>query len=206
MFPAHLHLKKVCGIVWCCTDTAEQTEESTKPMRSVGHPLLDQIGPGPFPAVQSLFDGLYVPGLQWYWRADNFTELSDGAIARHVEHGSKIPTMHSTMHLYPVNGAPQRVGKTDTAYSFREALLVEVIVGVDPDPVNAEKITAWSKDYWEALHPFSAGGAYINFMMEEGQDRVQATYRDNYDRLAAIKKKYDPKNFFRVNQNIRPSK
>jgi hypothetical protein len=206
MFPAHLPLKKVCGIVWCCTGTAEQTEESTKPMRSVGHPLLDQIGPAPFPAVQSLFNGLYVPGLQWYWRADNFTELSDGAIARHVEHGSKIPTMHSTMHLYPVNGAPQRVGKTDTAYSFREALLVEVIVGVDPDPVNAQKITAWSKDYWEALHPFSAGGAYINFMMEEGQDRVQATYRDNYDRLAAIKKKYDPKNFFRVNQNIRPSK
>jgi FAD/FMN-containing dehydrogenase len=81
-----------------------------------------------------------------------------------------------------------------------------VIVDVDSDPVNAQKITAWSKDYWEALHPFSAGGAYINFMMEEGQDRVQATYRDNYDRLARIKKKYDPKNFFRVNQNIRPSK
>jgi len=205
MFPAHLHLKKVCGIVWCCTGTAEQTEESTKPMRSVGHPLLDQIGPAPFPAVQSLFDGLYVPGLQWYWRADNFTELSDEAIVRHVEHGSKIPTIHSTMHLYPVNGAPQRVGKTDTAYSFREALFAEVIVGVDPDPVNAQKVTAWCKAYWEALHPFSAGGAYVNFMMEEGQDRVQATYRDNYDRLVAIKKKYDPKNFFRVNQNIRPN-
>ena len=109
------------------------------------------------------------------------------------------------MHLYPVNGAPQRVGKTDTAYSFREALFAEVIVGVDPDPVNAQKVTAWCKAYWEALHPFSAGGAYVNFMMEEGQDRVQATYRDNYDRLAAIKKKYDPKNFFRVNQNIRPN-
>jgi FAD/FMN-containing dehydrogenase len=205
MFPADLHLKKVCGIVWCCTGTSEQTAESTKAMRSVGHPVLDQIGPAPFPAVQSLFDGLYAPGLQWYWRADNFTELSDEAIARHVEHGSKIPTMYSTMHLYPVNGAPQRVGKTDTAYSFREALLAEVIVGVDPDPANAQKITAWCKEYWEALHPFSAGGAYVNFMMEEGQDRVQATYRDNYQRLARIKKKYDPKNFFRVNQNIRPS-
>ena len=204
MFPAHLHLKKVCGIVWCCTGTSEQTEESTKPMRSVGHSLLDQIEPAPFPVAQSLFDALYVPGLQWYWRADNFAELSEEAIARHVEHGSKIPTMHSTMHLYPVNGAPQRVSKIETAYSFREALFAEVIVGVDPDPANNQKIIDWCKNYWEALHPFSAGGAYLNFMMEEGQERVQAAYRENYERLSAIKRKYDPKNFFRVNQNIRP--
>jgi FAD/FMN-containing dehydrogenase len=113
--------------------------------------------------------------------------------------------MLSTMHLYPVNGAAQRVGKNDTAYSFREALFAEVIVGVDPDPANSEKITAWCKDYWEALHPYSAGGAYVNFMMEEGQGRVQATYRDNYERLVGVKRKYDPKNFFRVNQNIRPT-
>ncbi|HYW44233.1 MAG TPA: FAD-binding oxidoreductase [Bryobacteraceae bacterium] len=205
MFPEPLHLKNVCGIVWCCTGSAEQAEEALKPMRSVGNPLLHAVGPAPFPVVQSLFDPLYSPGLQWYWRGDNFTELSDEAIARHVEHGSKIPTMFSTMHLYPVNGAAQRVGKNDTAYSFREALFAEVIVGVDPDPANREKITAWCKDYWDALHPYSAGGAYVNFMMEEGQDRVQATYRDNYPRLAAIKKKYDPGNFFRVNQNIRPA-
>jgi hypothetical protein len=204
MFPPHLHFKKLCGIVWCCTGSPEQTEESTKPLRSLGHPLLDQIGPAPFPAVQSLFDGLYVPGLQWYWRADNFTELTDEAIARHVEHGSKLPTLHSTMHLYPVNGAPQRVDRAATAYSFREALFSQVIVGVDPDPANKGTIIDWCKNYWEALHPFSAGGAYVNFMMEEGQERVQATYRDNYERLAAIKKEYDPKNFFRVNQNIQP--
>ena len=205
MFPEHLHLKKVCGIVWCSTGSAEQTEEALKPMRSLGNPLLDHVGPAPFPVVQSLFDPLFGPGLQWYWRADNFTELTDEAIARHVEHGSKVPTMLSTMHLYPVNGAPQRVGKNDTAYSFREALFVEVIVGVDPDPANAQKIASWCKDYWAALHPFSAGGAYVNFMMEEGQDRVQASYRENYHRLTEIKKKYDPRNFFRVNQNIRPT-
>ena len=204
MFPEHLHMKKVCGIVWCCTGSAEQTEAATRAMRSVGQPLLDHVGPAPFPVVQSTFDGLFVPGLQWYWRADNFTELSDEAIARHVEHGSQLPSMLSTMHLYPLNGAAQRVGKTDTAYSFREALFAEVIVGVDPDPANAEKITKWCKDYWDALHPYSAGGAYVNFMMDEGPDRIQAAFRENYDRLAAIKKKYDPANFFRVNQNIRP--
>ena len=174
------------------------------PCAALGQPLLDHVGPAPFPVVQSMFDGLFVPGLQWYWRADNFTELSDEAIARHVEHGSQAPTMLSTMHLYPLNGAAQRVGKNDTAYSFREALFAEVIVGVDPDPANAEKITNWCKNYWDALHPFSAGGAYVNFMMDEGQDRIQAAFRDNYARLAAIKKKYDPTNFFRVNQNIRP--
>ena len=205
MFPEHLHMKTVCGIVWCSTGSAEETEQALKPVRALGKPLFDHVGPAPFPVVQSIFDGLFVPGLQWYWRADNFTELSDEAIARHVEHGSKIPTMLSTMHLYPVNGAAQRVGKKDTAYSFREALFAEVIVGVDPDPSNAPKITKWCKDYWDALHPFAAGGAYVNFMMEEGQDRVQATYRDNYQRLAEIKSKYDPKNFFRVNQNIQPS-
>ena len=204
-FPENLHMKKVCGIVWCCTGTAEETDAVTKPIRSLGHPLLDAVGPAPFPVVQSIFDPLFVPGLQWYWRADNFTELSDEAIASHLEHGPKLPSMLSTMHLYPVNGASRRIGKSDTAYSFREALFAEVIVGVDPDPANAPAITNWCKDYWEALHPYSAGGAYVNFMMDEGQDRVQATYRDNYQRLAEIKKKYDPTNFFRVNQNIHPA-
>jgi FAD/FMN-containing dehydrogenase len=205
MFPEHLHLKKVCGVVWCSTASAERTEQVTRPLRTMGKPLLDAVGPTPFPAVQSLFDGLYQPGFQWYWRADNFTELSDEAIARHVEHGSKLPTMWSTVHLYPVNGAAQRVGKADTAYNFREAVFAEVIVGVDPDPANAGLITAWCKETWEAVHPYSAGGAYVNFMMDEGQDRVQSTYRNNYQRLLGIKKKYDPNNFFRVNQNIRPA-
>ena len=205
MFPENLHLKKVCGIVWCCTGSAKQTEQALTPMRTVGQPIFDHVGPVPFPAVQSFFDGLFVPGLQWYWRADNFTELSDQAIARHVEHGSKISTLLSTMHLYPVDGAAGRVGRNETAYSFREAKFAEVIVGVDPDPANAEKITTWCKESWDALHPYSAGGAYVNFMMDEGPDRIQAAFRDNYGRLAGIKKKYDPTNFFRVNQNIRPA-
>jgi FAD/FMN-containing dehydrogenase len=159
----------------------------------------------PFTTLQSLFDGLYPAGLQWYWRADFVRELSDPAIALHVEHGSQLPTMFSTMHLYPINGAAHRVGKNDTAYSYRDASFAEVIVGVDPDPANKDKITNWCTSYFDALHPYSAGGAYVNFMMEEGQERIRAAFRDNYDRLAAIKKKYDPANFFRVNQNIRPA-
>jgi FAD/FMN-containing dehydrogenase len=205
MFPASLHLRKVCGIVWCCTGPAAQADAALKPMRSVGKPVLDHVAEIPFPVVQSLFDGLYPPGLQWYWRADFVRELSDQAIALHAEHGAKLPTMHSTMHLYPIDGAAHCIGRTETAFSYRDANWAEVIVGVDPDPANKDKITEWCKEYFDSLHPYSAGGAYVNFMMEEGQDRVQAAFRDNYDRLARIKSKYDPTNFFRVNQNIRPA-
>jgi hypothetical protein len=129
-------------------------------------------------------------------------DLSDAAVARHVEHGSGLPTMHSTMHLYPIDGAAHRVGKNETAFSYRDANWAEVIVGVDPDPANAAAITGWCKGYFDALHPYSAGGAYVNFMMDEGVDRVRASFRDNYARLASIKAKYDPGNLFRVNQNI----
>ncbi len=97
------------------------------------------------------------------------------------------------------------IGKSDTAFSYRDANWALVIVGIDPDPANKGVITKWCKDYFDALHPYSAGGAYVNFMMEEGQERVKAAFRDNYDRLSAIKTKYDPTNFFRVNQNIRPA-
>jgi FAD/FMN-containing dehydrogenase len=205
MFPEPLHGKKVCGVVWYSTGSAEATEAALKPMRTLGKPLFDHVGEFPHPAVQSLFDALYAPGLQWYWRADFVKELSEEAIALHLRYGSQLPTMHSTMHLYPINGAAHRVGKEDTAFSFRDAVWAEVIVGVDPDPANNDKLISWTKEYWEALHRYSAGGAYVNFMMDEGQDRIKATYRGNYDRLAAVKKKYDPTNFFRVNQNIHPA-
>ena len=101
--------------------------------------------------------------------------------------------MHSTMHIYPINGAAHRVGTSDTAWSYRDANFAEVIVGVDPDPANNARMIAWAKDYWAALHPYSAGGAYVNMMMDEGEDRVKAAYRDNYARLAQIKSKYDPR-------------
>jgi FAD/FMN-containing dehydrogenase len=205
MFPAHLHMKKVCGVMWVSTCSPAEAETATRPMRSVGTPLLDHQAEMPLPAVNSLFDPLYPPGLQWYWRADFVNELTDAAIERHVQHGAALPTMHSTMHLYAIDGAVHRVGKTDTAFSYRESKWAEVIVGVDPDPANAKAITNWCKDYFDALHPYSAGGAYVNFMMEEGQERVQASFRDNYDRLATIKGQYDPTNLFRVNQNIKPA-
>jgi len=205
LFPEALHLKNVAAIVWCCTGPAEEANRLLDPVRNFRKPLLDGVGPVPLPALNSLFDALYPPGLQWYWKADFVKDLPDAAIAEHVKWGGQIPNMFSAMHLYPVNGAAHRVGKTDTAWSYRDAVFSQVIVGVDPDPANREKITSWARGYYDALHPFGAGGAYVNFMMEEGEDRVRNSYRDNYDRLAKVKAKYDPDNFFRVNQNIKPA-
>jgi FAD/FMN-containing dehydrogenase len=158
----------------------------------------------PHPVLQSMFDALYPPGLQWYWKADFVNEISDEAIGKHLEFARSIPTMWSTMHLYSIDGAAHRVPSNATAWEFRSANWAEVIVGVDPDPANRDRIVDWAKKYWEALHPYSAGGAYVNFMMEEGEERVKATYGRNYDRLAEIKAKYDPENRFHVNQNIKP--
>ena len=204
-FPENLHFKKMCGIVWCYTGTLKQANEILEPLRSFRKPAFEFFGPMPYPTLQSMFDGLYTRGLQWYWKADFVNELSDEAIALHVKHGSELPSLHSTMHLYPINGAAHKPKNGDTPWSYRDATWSEVIVGVDPDPANADQITAWAKDYWQALHPYGAGGAYVNFMMEgEGEDRIRATYRGNYERLARIKAKYDPDNFFRVNQNILP--
>ena len=163
------------------------------------------IQPMPYPALQTAFDARYPPGWQWYWKGDFFNEWTDEAVDLHVKHGFEMPSGQSAMNLYPIEGKPNRVGPDVTPWGHRQAKWSEVIVGVDSDPANTEAISAWAREYWEALHPHSAGGAYVNFMMEEGEDRVKATYGSNYERLTAIKQKYDPANLFRVNQNIKPA-
>jgi FAD binding domain/Berberine and berberine like len=203
-FPEHLHNKKMCGIVWAYSGPLKSGEKVFKPIRKFKQPALDLVGPIPNPVLNSMFDPLYPAGLQWYWKADFVRELSDEAIALHAEHGAKLPTMLSTMHMYPIDGAAGRVKNNATAWAFRDAKWSSVIVGVDPSPANRDTITTWARNYWTALHPHSAGGAYVNFMMDEGEDRVKATYGKNFGRLQKLKKKYDPKNLFRSNQNIRP--
>ncbi len=204
LFPEELHLRKVCAVMWCIVGSEEEATQLLAPVHDVGTPLLHGVGPVPHPALQSLFDGLYTKGLQCYWRADFVNELSDELIER-LEWAQKLPSMHSTMHLYPIDGAAHDVAATDTAFSYRDAQWAKVIFGVDPDPANATAIRDWCIGYWDATHPYSAGGAYVNFMMDEGQERVRATYRANYDRLAGVKAQYDPENIFRVNQNIHPA-
>jgi len=204
-FPEALWGRKACGIVWCYTGPHDRADEVLAQVRGFGSPLLVGLQPMPFSVLQSAFDALYPAGLQWYWRADFFNEISDAAIEVHRTFGERLPTGHSTMHLYPIDGATSRVPEGSTAFAYRDGGWAGIIVGVDPDPANAELITQWAKDYWQALHPMSAGGAYVNFMMEEGPDRIRAAYRGNYDRLARVKERYDPDNVFHINQNIRPA-
>jgi FAD/FMN-containing dehydrogenase len=205
-FPEQFHLQKMCAIVWCYSGALDKADEAFQPIRMSIPPTMDFAGPIPWPALQSLFDTLTPPGMQWYWKTDFFTDLSDKAIELHLKYAAQLPTMLSTTHLYPINGAVHRVGTTETAFSYREANFAEVILGIDSDPANNERMIRWARDYWMALHPYSAGGGYVNMMMDEGTDSVQAAYRDNYTQLAQIKARYDPNNLFRVNQNIKPAR
>lgn len=205
-FPEHLHLKKMCGIVWCYTGDQDKAEEIFKGIREVKTPALDFVGPMPLPALQTLFDGLYPPGFLWYWKADFVKDLNEESIDLHAKFASQLPTPFSMMHMYPINGAASRIDKKETAWNYRDANYAVVIVGIDPDPANKEIITNWARDYWSALHPYSEPGAYINFMMDEGDERIKGSYADNYQRLVEIKTKYDSENLFRVNQNIKPAK
>ena len=204
LFPTHLHGRSVCAVVWCHLGSAEQAAKDLDEVRRSHPPLFEHVGCMPFAALQQMFDPLLPPGLQWYWKGDFVRELSDEAIEQHIQYASHLPNLLSAMHLYPIDGQANRVAQDATAFSYRDAKWSMVITGIDPDPANREKITKWAKEYWDAVHPYCAGGAYVNFMMEEGADRVQATYRDNYDRLASVKARYDPGNLFRVNQNITP--
>ncbi|MFD6285515.1 FAD-binding oxidoreductase [Streptomyces sp. NPDC060205] len=206
-FPEEIQGRKACGVVWCYAgDDADTAARLMAPLLdALPEPMLHGPAPMPHPAIQSAFDGLYPPGDQWYWRADFVNEIPGDAIDQHAKFGAGLPTLKSTFHLYPIDGAVHDHAPTDTAWSYRDARWASVYAGVDPDPANADLIRRWTVDYFEALHPYSAGGAYVNMMMDEGQERVRASYRDNYARLARIKADHDPGNLFRLNQNIQPA-
>jgi len=205
-FPEELHGRPICGVVWCYVgdDEAAAAAAMAPMLDRLGPPLLHGPAPMPHPVLQSAFDDLYPPGDQWYWRADFVDEIPDEALELHARFGAELPSVQSTMHLYPIDGAAHDVGAHDTAWAYRDATWGAVYAGVDRDPARADRIRRWSVDYFEALHPYSAGGAYVNMMMDEGEERVRASYRDNYPRLAAVKAAVDPDNVFCVNQNIRP--
>ncbi|NEA56851.1 FAD-binding oxidoreductase [Streptomyces sp. SID13666] len=205
-FPEEIHGRKMCGVVWCWTGDPDGIEQALAPVNDAGTPAFHFSTPMPYPMLQTMFDELIPKGLQWYWRGDFFDRITDDAIDVHAKYAENLPTDLSTMHLYPVDGAAHRVAAGDTAWAYRDAMWSGVIGGIDPDPANAGLVKDWCVNYWEDLHPHSMGGGYVNFIgAGESQDRVRATYGDHYDRLAALKRTYDPDNLFHANQNIAPA-
>jgi len=204
-FPREHWNKRMCVLL--VAHLGEEAEaEVNAARRALPAPIVDWAGPIAYPALQSMFDALNPPGMQWYWKGDFVKSLPDASIEKHVAHAAKAPSYFSLMHLYPIDGAVQRVGKADTAWSARDVTWSMVIAGIDPDPARATELKEWATDYWAAVHPFNLEGAYPNFMMaDEGEGRIKAAYGTNYARLAALKSKYDPSNLFRVNQNIHPA-
>ena len=199
-------MRKVCGVVWCYVGAEQDAAAAMAPLLdAVPEPLMHGVAPMPHPMLQSAFDGLYPKGEQWYWRADFVNEIPDEAVAIHQRFGEAMPTLKSTMHMYPIDGAAHDVGSTDTAVELPRGELELGLRGRRSRPGQRRRRAQVERRLLEALHPYSAGGAYVNMMMDEGQERVRASYRDNYDRLARIKAQYDPENLFRVNQNIQPA-
>lgn len=203
-FPEELHLQKVAGVVWCWAGSPENADAVLAPFRALS-PALDGVAEIPYTAIQAAFDALYPAGLQNYWRGHVFDELSDEAIARHVTGASKLPTPLSGVLVYPIDGAAARVGATETPWAHRNARFSEVIFGTDPDPAKFDDLRSWTIEYWEALRPHAAEGAYVNFIGQDGEERVRPSYGLNYERLEKLKGKYDPENVFHVNQNITPA-
>ena len=192
-----------CVLVTCWNGPKAEAEQVLRPLRDAAEVKAEHVGVMPFPALQSAFDEFVPKGMQNYWKADFIEELTDDAIAAHIEHGKKTPNVSSSMHLHPINGAAQRVGADETAFGHRDKNFAPVIVGIWPDPNDNEANTKWVKDYYAAIHPHSGGeGGYVNFMSGDDDHRVAENYGANYERLTSVKAKYDPYNLFHVNQNI----
>jgi UDP-N-acetylenolpyruvoylglucosamine reductase len=203
--PEEWHFKNVCLAVPCWAGPLDQGEKMVQPFLDVVEPVGAMVGPMPYPALNTAFDPLLPAGLQAYWKASFAKEIGDGAVAVHAEHGATVPSLQTAVHLYPIDGAVQRVGASDTAFAYRDVGFSPVIAGMWENPADNQKNIAWVRSYYDALQPFAAEGGYINFMDGDDQDRIKANYRGNYDRLAATKTKYDPDNVFHMNQNIRPA-
>ena len=202
--PENRHGEPFVAIVACWAGPIAEGEKALKPFHDVAPVVAEHVGAMPYPALNSAFDGLVPAGLQHYWKANFARELPDAAIAAHVQHGPGLPAVNSTVHVYPINGACHRVGPDDTAFGHRDANFATVIAGMWPEPEKNAASIKWVRDYSDAITPHSDAGGYINFMSEDDGNRVAANYGRGYARLVEVKRKYDPSNLFRANQNIKP--
>jgi hypothetical protein len=193
------------AIASCYAGPVEDGERVIRPVKQFGSPLLDACGPKPFLAHQQMFDPSFRHGWWYYVRSCDVGQLSDEVIDVVVEHGLRITSPISSIALWQMGGAVARVGDNDTAFNGRNAGFTFNINGNSHTADGFEEQRQWARDYWSALAPHHTS-VYVNFLMEEGEERVRQAYgAEKYDRLKALKQKYDPTNFLRRNQNISPN-
>jgi FAD/FMN-containing dehydrogenase len=192
-------------VMSCWTGDHQAGAEVLQGFRDVAPPVAEMIVPMPYPAVNAMFDGLVPPGLQNYWKAVFTTDLTEEAIAAHLKYGPRVPAVNTAVHLYPINGACHDVAADATAFGHRDATYACVIAGMWPDPADNEANIRWVRDYYTALAPHSNPGGYVNFASADDQQSVRDNYGAGYDRLAQVKRRYDPANLFHLNQNITPA-
>jgi FAD/FMN-containing dehydrogenase len=200
--PPEWHGREILALAMCYAGAIADGERIAKPLRGFGAPLADVVGPHPFTAWQTVLDPLLTPGMRNYWKSHDFTALSDGLINVLVDHASRIPDPQTEIAFAQLGGAVSRVPAEATAYTHRNAQFVLNVHGRWADPGKDAECVGWARQLFRAAAPFATGGVYVNFLTQEEQDRVPAAYGVNYARLVELKRKYDPANVFRVNQNI----
>ena len=205
--PADLQGKPLLVIALCHTGTVEQGKRLLQPLREFETPTVEMIGEMPYTLWQSNQDDSAPWGIQSYWKTEYLADLSDQAIHALVEQFSRVPSPRTAIHIHHLEGAVGRIGENATAFAHRDARYILNFVGLWQDTFVADRNIAWVRSAWQAIRPYSTGVANINFLGDEGDERVRAAYgAEKYARLVELKKKYDPSNLFHLNQNIRPKR
>jgi FAD/FMN-containing dehydrogenase len=203
--PPEVHGRPVVVVAACYAGRIEDAERAVAPFRRLGEPLVDLLRPTPYVAHQGMFDATSPHGLGYYWKSEYLAALSDEAIEILIEHAWRAPTPMSYTIMFHLGGAVARTDPEASAFEDRRARHALVVDAVWSDPAAGDAAVTWARTFWQRLGPISSGRIYVNFLGEEGPDRVRAAYgATKYDRLRALKGKYDPTNFFRLNQNIAP--
>jgi len=203
--PPELHGKLVVAIVCCYAGSVEEGKEAVAPLKAFGSPVLDLCEPKPFLEHQAMFDPSFPHGQWYYMRACDVAELTDEVIDITVEHAMRIRSPLTAFPIWQMGGAISRVGEDETAFSGRGAGHTFNITAATAGPEGFDEEREWVRNFWSALEPHQTCGTYVNFLMSEGEERVREAYgAEKYERLKALKRRYDPDNLFRLNQNIPP--
>jgi FAD/FMN-containing dehydrogenase len=205
VIPAEFHGLPVVSVICCYAGSPEEGDKVVRPMKEFGSPMLDLCVPKPFLVHQSMFDPSFPRGWWYYFRSCDVAELSDGVIDTVAEHGPKMTSRLTAFPIFQLGGAIRRVGENDTAFNGRTSGHTININATTESREGFDQEREWSRGLWAALKPYHTS-VYVNFLMDEGEDRIRQAYgADRYDRLKALKRTYDPDNFFRLNQNIPPN-